>query len=1091
MKRKVLIVAILILSLAAMAAADTGKDTEKEDDRLMAASTFAGLELRNVGPTINSGRITDFAVDPERRHHFFVAVASGGVWKTTNAGTTWTPVFDDEGAYSIGCVELDPTNSDVVWVGTGENNSQRSVSFGDGIYKSIDGGANWKRMGLEDSEHIGMIAIHPEDGNVVYVAAQGPLWKSGGDRGLYKTTDGGEKWERILHISDDTGINEVFLDPSDPETIYASAYQRRRRVWTLINGGPESGIHKSTDGGATWREINEGLPEVDKGKIGMCIAPGAPNTLYAIVEAALDKSGIFRSVDRGETWERRSDYRSVSPQYYNELICDPVDSQRFYSMDTWMHVSTDGGETMVKAGSEFKHVDDHALWIDPEDPEYLLAGCDGGVYESFDRAATWLFKENLPVTQFYRVSVDNSKPFYYIYGGTQDNASIGGPTRTLAKSGIATEDWFITVGGDGYETAVDPLDPNTVYSEWQYGGLVRHDRKSGETVDIQPQEAPGEDAHRWNWDSPLFISPHSHTRLYFACQRVFRSDDRGNSWRAVSPDLSRGLDRDQIEVMGALWSMDAVSKNKSTSDFGNIVSLTESPLVEGLFYAGTDDGLIQISEDGGTVWQRLEHFPGVPDMSYVSRLEASLHDEDTVYAAFSNHKNGDFKPYALVSRDRGRSWSSIAGDLPEKEIVWALMQDHVKPELLFAGTEFGVYFTVDEGKQWVRLKGGMPTIAARDIDIQRRENDLAVGSFGRGFFVLDDYTALRQVSEDALAAEALLFPVKDAPLFIEKRSRHGVRGHGFFTAPNPEFGATFTYYLKDGLKTREELRHKAEKKARENENNPAIPSFDELRLEEREAEPEIMFTVRDAAGEVIRRISGPREEGIHRVSWDLRSPSASPTKLEEKKTGRYDSPDVGPLVVPGTYSVTMTKKENGVLTELAGPEEFQVVPLDLATFTASDREAVRVFQDKVRRLYRAVRAALEVAERMEERLALVHKTVIDTPHADPALLLEVERLRIAHADLMLSLNADPTLAKRNKFQPPSISDRVNRIRQDQWFTTQAPTGTHEQNYRWAADTFGSVLAELKLIDSDLSVLEKQLEELGAPWTPGRFPEWSE
>lgn len=1088
MRNLIYIAAALLFSLSTSFAGSKAEPTE-DDNRLMSASTFAGLELRNLGPTINSGRITDFAVHPEKRHQFFVAVASGGVWKTINAGTTWTPIFDGEGSYSIGCVELDPGNPDVVWVGTGENNSQRSVSFGDGIYKSLDGGASWKNMGLENSEHIGMITIHPEDGNVLYVAAQGPLWKSGGERGLYKTVDGGETWERILHISDDTGINEVFLDPTDAETIYASAYQRRRHVWTLINGGPESGIHKSTDGGKTWREINNGLPEVDKGRIGMCIAPSAPNTLYAIVEAALDESGVFRSTDRGESWENRSDYASGSPQYYNELICDPVDPQRVYSMDTWMHVSTDGGANFVKAGEEHKHVDNHALWIDPIDPDYLLAGCDGGVYESFDRAATWLFKENLPVTQFYRVSVDNSTPFYYIYGGTQDNASIGGPTRTLATSGIATEDWFITVGGDGYKTVVDPLDPNTVYSEWQYGGLVRHDRKSGETIDIQPQEAPGEDAHRWNWDTPLFISPHSHTRLYYACQRVFRSDDRGNSWQAISPDLSRQLDRDQLEVMGTRWSIDAVSKNRSTSDFGNIVSLTESPLVEGLIYAGTDDGLIQVSEDGGANWRLQKSFPGVPDMTYVSRLEASLHDENTVYCAFSNHKNGDFKPYALVSRDRGRSWKSIAGDLPEKDIVWALMQDHVNPKLLFAGTEFGLYFTVDEGENWIRLKGGMPTIAVRDLDIQRRENDLAVGSFGRGFYILDDYTPLRQVSEESLAAEATLFPVKDALLYIEKRSRQGARGAAFFTAPNPEYGASFSYHLKEGFKTTEELRHDAEKKAREDNNKPVIPTFEDLRLEEREIEPEIIFIIRDESGSVVNRISGPRTKGVHRVNWDLRSPSASPTRLEEKKPGRYESNDVGPLVLPGKFTVTMAKKEAGVLTALSGPVDFQVVPLNLATFTAENREAAREFQDKTRRLYRAVRGALEVAGRMDDRLALVRKTVINTPPADPALLAQVEQLRTAHADLMLKLEGDPTLGQRNKFQPPSISDRVYRIRGDQWSSTQAPTSTHEQNYQWAAEAFEGALETLKNLDSELSAIEGQLEEMGAPWTPGRFPEW--
>ncbi len=542
--------------------------------------------------------------------------------------------------------------------------------------------------------------------------------------------------------------------------------------------------------------------------------------------------------------------------------------------------------------------------------------------------------------------------------------------------------------------------------------------------------------------------------------------------------------------MGTLWSIDAVSKNKSTSDFGNIVSLTESPLVEGLIYAGTDDGLIQVTEDGGATWKRYETFPGVPDMTYVSRLEASLHDDNTVYAAFDNHKNADFKPYVLVSRDRGRTWTSIAGDLPENQTVWSLMQDHVKPKLLFAGTELGLYFTVDEGKQWVRLKGGLPTIAVRDLDIQRRENDLALGTFGRGFYVLDDYTPLREVSEDTLGAEAMLFPVKDAPLYIEKRSRQGVRGHGFFTAPNPDYGATFTYYLKEGFKTREEMRHEAEKKVREDDGKPIIPSYDELRLEEREAEPEIVLTIRDAAGEVVHRVTGPREEGMHRVSWNLRSPSASPTRLEEKKTGRYESPDVGPLALPGTYSVTMAKKQGGTLTELAGPVQFQVVPLDLATFTPEDREAVRNFQDKTRSLYRAVRGALEVAERLDERLALVHKTIVNTPAADPALLAEVENLRLAYADVMITLDGDPTLAKRNKFQAPSISDRVNRVRWDQWYTTQAPTITHEQNYQWAAEEFAGALAELKRIDSELNSVEQQLEALGAPWTPGRFPEWA-
>ncbi len=1095
MRRPVVELAIVLLaasSLAGAAKPTTKTDAKDQPERLLSADTLAGLELRGLGPAINSGRITDFAVTPGQRHRYFVASASGGVWSTDNAGTTWTPVFDKEGSYSIGCLAMDPTNPNVVWVGTGENNSQRSVSFGDGVYKTLDGGQTWTNLGLKESEHIGRIAIDPRDPNVVYVAAQGPLWRAGGDRGLYKTTDGGATWERILHISDDTGVNEVHLDPRDPDVVYASAYQRRRHVWTLINGGPESGLHKSTDGGATWRKLSEGLPkEVDLGRIGLAISPADPDVIYAIVEAQRDESAVFRSTDRGESWEKRSDYTSQSPQYYNELFADPEDVDTVYSMDTFLHVSTDGGETFTKVNEDNKHVDNHAMWIDPDDTDYLLVGCDGGVYESFDRGATWGFKENLPVTQFYRVTIDNSAPYSYIYGGTQDNNTIGGPTRTLNRSGISSEDWFITVGGDGYETVVDPSDPNIVYSQWQYGGLVRYDRASGEAVDVQPQEEPGEAAHRWNWDSPLILSPHSHTRLYFACQRVFRSDDRGDSWTAISGDLSRQLDRDRLPVMGRIWGMDAVSKNQSTSDYGNIVSLAESPLVEGLLYVGTDDGLIQITEDGGATWRTVDRMPGVPERTYVSRLEPSYHDADTVYAAFDNHKMGDFAPYVSVSRDRGRTWSSIRGDLPDREIVYALVQDHVEPKLLFAGTEFGLYVTVDEGAHWVRLKGGLPTIQVRDLDVQRRDNDLALGTFGRGYYLLDDYAPLRQVSEEALAAEAILFPSRDALLYIEKRSRQGDRGDGFFTAPNPPFGATFTYYLKDGLKTLQERRTEAEKEAREADREPPLPSMAELRAEDEEVEPEIVLNVRDADGEVVRRITGPRTKGIHRVSWDLRYPAETPTDLEEEKDlAPWEEPDRGSFSGPGDYTVTLEQRVAGVLTALAGPEAFQVVPLGIASLPAPDRDAAMAFQAEVRSLRRAVAGAREAADEYEDRIAHIRKALLDTPSADPALMAEVERLATELDDILVALRGDPTKDARNVFQPPSVRDRVERIAGDQWYTTAAPTQTHRDSYRWAGEAFEVELGRLRTLSDNLRALEGRLEAADGPWTPGReLPDW--
>ncbi|MCH7705260.1 MAG: glycosyl hydrolase, partial [Planctomycetes bacterium] len=626
-----------------------GDDSEGESgkDKPMSAGTFAGLKLRSIGPALMSGRVGDFAVNPAKPSQYFVAVCSGGVWKTDNAGTTYKPVFDSQGSYSIGCVTMDPNNPNVVWVGTGENNSQRSVSFGDGVYRTRDGGAHWENMGLKESEHIGMIAIDPRDSDTVYVAAQGPLWRSGGDRGLYKTSDGGKTWDRVLHISDDTGVNEVHMDPRDPDVLYASSYQRRRRVWTLINGGPESAIYKSTDAGATWRKLTHGIPGVDKGRIGMCISPANPDVVYAIIEAADGKGGFFRSTNRGETWEKRNDYMSSSPQYYNEIVCDPIEVDRVYTLDTFMHVTEDGGKTFQRVPRKYRHVDDHALWIDPTDNDHLLVGCDGGIYESYDRGGNWQFKPNLPVTQFYRIGIDDSLPFYYVYGGTQDNNSQGGPSRTKSPAGITNDDWFITVGGDGYQTRVDPTDPNIVYSMWQYGGLIRHDRRSGEIVDIKPLEPPGEKPYIWNWDSPLILSPHDHKRLYFAANRLFRSDDRGDSWTVISDDLSRGLDRNALKIMGKIQNVDAVSKNRSTSIFGNAVALTESPMVEGLLYVGTDDGLIHVTEDAGEHWRKIALFPGVPDMTYVSRLEASQHNADTVYAAFDTPKNGDFKPYFL------------------------------------------------------------------------------------------------------------------------------------------------------------------------------------------------------------------------------------------------------------------------------------------------------------------------------------------------------------------------------------------------------------------------------------------------------------
>ncbi|MCB1151564.1 glycosyl hydrolase, partial [bacterium] len=870
-----LLVALLLLAAPLAASA---KDKEKDEDKNpLNAGNLSGLALRCVGPALTSGRVGDFAVNPDDPAEYYVAVCSGNVWKTVNAGTTYEPVFDGEGSYSIGCVTMDPHNHDVVWVGSGENNSQRSVSYGDGVYKTVDGGKSWTNMGLKDSEHIGMIAVDPRNSDVVYVAAQGPLWNAGGERGLYKTTDGGATWERVLHVDEDTGVSEVHLDPRNPDVLYAVSYQRRRHVWVLLDGGPGSAIHKSTDGGKTWRKITKGLPGVDLGRIGMDIAPSDPDRLYAIVEAAQDKGGFFRSDDLGENWRKVDDYVSSSPQYYQEITVDPHDADRIWSLSTWLARSEDGGATWDRIPVDHKHVDDHAIWIDPDATDHVLVGCDGGIYETWDDGATWHFKANLPVTQFYKVSVDYDAPFYSVYGGTQDNNSLGAKTRNITAHGIRNSDWTITVGGDGYETQVDPSDPDVVYSQWQYGGLVRYDRKTGETIDIQPQPEWGDPAYRFNWNTPLLISPHDHRRLYYGGQILLRSDDMGMSWREISGDLSRNLDRNRLEVMGRVWSVDAVAKNASTSFYGAMIAIDESTLRDGLIYVGTDDGVFSVTQNGGQTWTRYEIFKGVPEMSYIGDVMADRFVDGRVYACFDNHKKGDFKPYLLRSDDHGRSWKSIVGDLPERGSVHTIEQDHVNPDLLFCGTEFGVYATVDGGAHWVELTGGFPTICVRDIDIQRRESDLVVGTFGRGIYVLDDYSPLRTVTRAMLENEdAHLFPIKDAWQFHESTPFGGggkaSQGDAFFVAENPPVGAVFTFWMKEKFTTLSEDRRKKEKELFKNDEPVYYPSWDDLRAEDRERDPMVVCVIRDEAGALVRRLVVPNRAGLQRVVWDMRLP---------------------------------------------------------------------------------------------------------------------------------------------------------------------------------------------------------------------------
>ena len=1081
----------LLLIFASFALAQDAKPEEAKKPDPM-ASAFAGLRLRSIGPGVTGGRVSAFAVDPADRAKYFVAVSSGGVWKTINAGTTWTPVFDNYGSFSIGAITLDPKDSSVVWVGTGELNSQRSVAYGDGVYKSEDGGKSFRRVGLEKSEHIGRIVVDPRDSKAVYVAAQGPLWGPGGERGLFKTTDGGKTWKNILNLSENTGVTEVVIDPSNPDIVYAASWQRRRHYYTLINGGPESALYKSTDAGTTWTKLRTGLPAGEMGRIGIAVSPVDTNYVYATIEAEGDQSGIFRSKDRGATWEKMNS-QIAQGMYYGQILCDPKEVDRIYLPNVIFQCSDDGGRTLKPLGERSKHVDNHAIWIDPKNTDYYLVGCDGGVYESFDRGATWHFKANMPITQFYDVAVDNAAPFYNVCGGTQDNNSWCGPSRSRSASGLANSDWFVTQGGDGFHTRIDPEDPNTIYATLQYGVVARFDKRTGERVGIQPKEGKGEPALRWNWDSPLHISPHSHTRIYFAANKLFRSDDRGDSWKAISPDLTRQLDRNKLPVMGKIWGPDAVAKNQSTAAYGNISAISESPKKEGLIYIGTDDGLVNVTEDGGQNWRKTDKINGVPENAYVARVFASQHDVNTAYALYNNHQNSDFAPYIVKTTDAGRTWMLIASNLPKNHPLWAIAEDHTNPNLLFVGTEFGLFTTLDGGQKWTQLKGGLPTIAVRDLAIQKRENDLVVGTFGRGIYILDDYTPLRLASEKILAQEAHLFPVKDALMYIQSAPIGGrgkaFQGESYYTVENP-FGATFTYFLKDALKTKKQLRKEAEKKGA-----TPYPSKEQLVAEDEEEAPMVVLTVTDADGNVVRRLNGAPLGGIARVTWDLRYPA---TQLAPPRPpGTVDLEEIfggtpsGHLVMPGKYTVTLAQRSNGAWKQLGTPQSFNIATEGLNTMAAADRKALFEFQQKVAKLQRAVSGSLSAANELKAKLATARRALMETPSTSDKLLDEVVSLDQRLNDFLKVMRGDNALRARQEFLPSSISERVNGIVSEQRASTSRPTQTHLNEYNIAAQEFESELKKLRaLVEVGWAKLEKQMEAIGAPWTPGRIPTWN-
>ncbi len=1054
---------------------------------------LSALRMREVGPAVAGGRIADIAVHPTNRSVWYVAVGSGGLWKTTNAGTTWTPVFDEQPSYSIGTVALDPTNPDVVWVGTGENVSGRHVGWGSGVYRSRDGGGTWANVGLGSSEHIGRILVHPKDGNTVLVAAEGPLWASGGDRGVYKTTDGGETWSHVLDIDEDTGVTDLEFDPSTPKTVYAAAYQRRRHVWGFMGGGPESGIYKSVDGGDTWRQVTTGLPKGDMGKIGLAVTPADPNRVYATIEADSDERGFYRSTNKGESWARRNAYISggTGPHYYQEIEASPNDPDLVIQMDVFFQITRDGGATFANLGTgREKHSDNHALWIDPDNTQHMLAGTDAGLYETFDQGMTWRHFPNMPLSQFYKVALSNREPFYDILGGAQDLGTLWGPSRTMNIEGVRNSDWYFPMGADGYGVQVDPSDPDILYLMTQQGNLYRTDRRSEESIQIQPQPAPGDDPERWNWDSPILISPHDSDRIYFGSQRLWRSDDRGDSWTALSEDLTTNTNRYELPYMGRVWELDALHDNGAMSKYATLTTISESPVAEGVLYTGSDDGLIHVSEDAGQTWTRAAALPEVPERSFINKVEAGLHSAGTVFALADAHKTGDYTPYVFRSGDNGRSWASIRGDLPDGTIVWAIQQDHVDPDLLFLATEYGISFSPNGGTNWHMLDAGAPTIAFRDLKIHRRDDDLVGATFGRGFYVLDDYSPLREIADGALEGAGGVMPVRDAWWYIPNVPNQApgrpTLGSTAYAAPNPPFGATLTYYLPETPKNPSDLREEREKVLKEQGASVPFPGYDTLWEEVGESGPKVLLQVSDAAGEPIRWVEGPARAGVHRVAWDLRRPAPDPIDLSTPAfVPPWASDPMGPLAAPGIYSVRMLLVTSSGVEAVGSSQDFEVRPVPTAP-AGTDFVAVADFQHRTSELQRRIGVASSELGRQTDRLRYMRAALVQTPSADPGLFGEMDAVQRAFDDIRRRLQGDRVRGSLNESTVPSISNRVGNVVGGHWSTRQAPTTTQRRNIEIAQRDFASLERELaELIGGRLMELEEALAAAGAPWTPGR------
>jgi photosystem II stability/assembly factor-like uncharacterized protein len=861
-----------------------------------------GFEFRNIGPAIMGGRVDDFAVVESNPSVFYVGTASGGILKTTNGGTTFEPVFDGQLESSIGDLAIAPSDPQIVYAGTGEPNNRQSSSWGNGVYKTLDGGKSWQHLGLAETHHIGRMVVHPRNPGVVYVAALGRLWGPGTERGLYKTTDGGRTWTNTKFVDADTGFVDVAIDPESPDTLYAASYQRRRTPFGFNGGGPGSALWKTIDGGASWTKLTKGLPEGEIGRVAVAVYAREPTIVYALVEHAKE-GGVYRSEDRGESWSKMSS-TNPRPSYYSKIRIDPTSDRRIWVLGASMYTSEDGGKTFKTDVVDKIHGDFHALWIDPANPDHMLLGSDGGIHVSYDRGRSWDFVNTIPLAQFYEVALDNQRP-YHVYGGLQDNGSWEAPSRTFYRQGISNDEWLRVGGGDGFYCVPDPSDPDVVYIESQDGNVSRLHRASGQRRIIRPEPPAGE-KYRFNWNSPILVSPHDPKTIYYGGNRVFGSKNRGDDWTLVSPDLtsSDNVKRDATPIFGKA-AKDLLSRNDGVVHFGTITTLSESPLRAGVLWAGTDDGNLHVSRDSGATWTSVAaKVPGVPKGTYVSRVEASRTGEGAAYVAFDGHRANDFAVYVFFTADYGQTWKSVASNLPAGGTVGVIREHPKNAEVLFVGTERALFVSWDKGSSWTALRGkNLPTVPVDDIQIHARDGDLVLGTHGRGVYILDDAEPL--VALPKATGKALhVFPIRaeaEWRLYDHKANT----GHKLFLAPNPPEGALVTYWL--GAKPGEK--------------------------------DEVKISVTDASGALVRELKGPKPAiGINRASWDLRR--EPPVKPEEGAERSFQGPPRGPLVLPGTYTVKVAA---------AGKEATQsVVVEDDPRVTTSDAERREWYEAQLR-----------------------------------------------------------------------------------------------------------------------------------------------